>query len=143
LQEKQLESSKLDILVKPCKIEVLKGYVFRQSNPAIVGVEVMAGTLKSNTPLMNKDGRELTVVKGIQLEQENVESAAKGKRVAVSMPGVTVGRQLNEGDVLFSMVPEEHFRQYKEYKEHLSEDEKNVLKEIAEIMRARNPMWGV
>ncbi len=142
-QKKQIEISKLDTLVRPCKIEILRGYVFRQNNPAIAGAEVLAGVLKSNTPLMNKEGKEITLVKGIQQEQENVERAVKGKQIAVSMPGVTIGRQVNEGDQLYSAIPEEHFRQYKEYKEHLTEEEKNLLKEIAEIMRRKNPMWGI
>lgn len=142
-QVKKMEASALDMLVKPCKIELLKGYVFRQNNPAIAGVEILAGTLRSNTPLMNAQGKELTLVKGIQIEQENVDRAAKGKRPAVSMPGVTIGRQLSEGDTLYSMIPEDQFRKYKEHKDLLSEDEKTVLKEIAEIMRRSNPMWGV
>ena len=142
-KQKELEVSKLDSLVKPCKVEVLKGYVFRQSNPAIAGVEVMAGVLKPKTPLMNKKGEELTVVKGIQVEQEQVERLEKGKQGATSMPGVTIGRQLNEGDILYSAVPEEHFRQFKENKEHLTAEEKSLLKEIAEIMRKTNAMWGI
>ncbi|MBW2970163.1 translation initiation factor IF-2 [Candidatus Woesearchaeota archaeon] len=142
-QEKKIELSKLDVLVSPCRVELLKGYVFRQSNPAIVGVEVMAGVLKPNTPLMKADGRRLTEVKGIQVEQENVERLDKGKQGAASMPGVIVGRQINEGDILFSAVPEEDFRQFKEYKEHLTADQKSVLKEIAEIMRKENPVWGI
>lgn len=142
-KKKQIELSELDILVRPCKIELLKGYVFRQSNPAIAGVEVRAGMLKPNTPLMKPDGKTVTEVKGIQVEQENVEKLERGKQGAVSMPGVIIGRQLNEGDVLYSAIPEEHFRQYKEHKEHLSEDEKNLLKEIAEIMRKSNPVWGI
>ncbi len=143
IQQKQIELSKLDVLVRPCRVEVLKGYIFRQNNPAICGTEVLAGILRPNTPLMNKEGKEITVVKGIQVEQENVQKLEKGKQGAVSMPDVTVGRQLNEGDILYSAIPEEHFRKYKEHKEHLSEEEKNLLKEIAEIMRNKNPMWGV
>ena len=142
-QQKKLEASALDLLVKPCKLELLKGYVFRQNNPAIAGVEILAGTLRSNTPLMNAQGKELTLVKGIQIEQENVDKAEKGKRPAISMPGVTIGRQLNEGEVMYSMIPEEQFRKYKEYKELLSEDEKSVLKEVAEIMRKHNVVWGI
>jgi len=142
-QKKKIELGELDLLVKPCKIEILKGYVFRQSNPAIAGVEVLAGTLKSNTPLMTKDGNEITTAKGIQVEQENVDKLEKGKQAAVSMPGITIGRQVNEGDILYSAIPEEHFRQFKENKEHLSEEEKNTLKEIAEIMRQKNAVWGI
>jgi len=142
-KKKSIELAALDLLVKPCKIELLKGYVFRQSNPAVIGVHVLAGTLKTNTPLMAKDGRELTVVKGMQHEQENVDKAEKGKQVAVSMPNVIIGRQIHEGDILYSSISEDHFRTYKEFKEYLSNDEKELLKEIAQIMRAKNPVWGV
>lgn len=142
-QKKAIQLSALDKLVKPCKIELLKGYVFRQSNPAIVGCEVLAGTLKSNTPLMNREGKSLTTAKGLQVDQKNVESAEKGKQVAVELPNVIVGRQIKEGDILYSAVPEEDFRKYKEFKEFLSQDEKELLKEIAQIMREHNPVWGV
>ncbi|RLE47303.1 translation initiation factor IF-2 [Candidatus Woesearchaeota archaeon] len=142
-QRKAIQLSALDKLVKPCKIELLKGYVFRQSNPAIVGCEVLAGTLKSNTPLMNREGKLLTVAKGLQVDQKNVESAEKGKQVAVELPNVIVGRQIKEGDILYSAVPEEDFRKYKEFKEFLSPEEKEVLKEISRIMREHNPVWGV
>ena len=142
-QRKMLESREMDYLVKPCKITLLRGYVFRQNNPAVVGVEVLAGTLRSNTQLMKKDGTALTFAKSIQHEQETIEKAEKGKQVAVSLPDVTIGRQLHEGDILYSIIPEEQFKKYKEYKNILSQEEIEVLKEIAEIMRKQNPMWGV
>lgn len=142
-QQRKIELTHLSTLTKPCKIEMLKGYVFRQSNPAIAGVEVMAGTLTSNTPIMNAQGKELTRIKGIQLEQENVEEAGKGKKVAASMPNVIIGRQINEGDTLYSSITEQEFLTYKKYKEHLTDEEKEILKEIADIKRAENPVWGV
>lgn len=145
VQEKKLaiEMGKLDLLVKPAKIQLLKGYVFRQSNPAVVGVEVMAGTLKTNVPVMNEQGTILSTVKGIQHEQENLDKAEKGKRVAISLPNIVVGRQLKEGDTLYTAVPEEHFKIFKEHKQYLSQEEKDILKEIAIIMRKNNPVWGV
>ncbi len=142
-KKKAIELAELDLLIRPCKIEVLKGYVFRQSNPAVCGVHVMGGVLKTGTPLMTLDGRELTVVRGLQEEQENIEKAEKGKQVAASLPNVIIGRQLHEGDILISAIPEEHFRKFKEYKEYLTNDEKELLKEIAQIMRKTNPVWGV
>jgi len=142
-QKKRVELSKMEHLVRPAKIQLLSGYVFRQSNPAVVGIEVLAGTLKPNTPLMKKDGKEVAVVKKIQQEQESVSEAKKTSRVAIALPGVIVGRQLKEGDTLYSMIPEEHFRTYKEFKEYLTTDEKELLKEIAIIMREKNPVWGV
>lgn len=142
-KKKTIEIAQLEKLVKPCKIELLKGYVFRQSNPAIVGVHVLAGTLKTGTPLMNAQAKQLTTVKGIQLEQENIEKAEKGKQVAVSLPNVIVGRQIHEGETLYSAIPEKDFRAYKQYKEYLNQEEKELLKEIAGIMREQNPVWGV
>ena len=59
------------------------------------------------------------------------------------MDHVTVGRQIKEGDVLYSAIPEEDFRKLKEFKKLLSDDEKETMKEMAKIMRKNQPMWGV
>ncbi|MBI2652950.1 translation initiation factor IF-2 [Candidatus Woesearchaeota archaeon] len=140
---KRLEAKEIEHLYRPCKIRILRGYVFRQNNPAIVGVDVLAGILKVGTPLMKNDGVVITEAKSIQQEQENIEKAEKGKQVAVSLPNVTVGRQVHEEDVLYSAIPEEHFRKLKEFKKYLTQEEINILKEVAEMMRQKNPMWGI
>ena len=140
---KMLEAKEIQFLQKPCKVMIMKGYVFRQNNPAIAGTEVLLGTLQTGTQLMKKDGIPLTEVKGMQKEQENLSSAAKGMQIAVSMPNVTIGRQLLEGDILYSFVTEDNFRKFKEFKKYLSQEEIVVLREIAEIMRKSNPMWGI
>ena len=140
---KMLEAKEIQFLQKPCKVILLKGYVFRQNNPAIAGVEVLLGTLETGIQLMKRDGVPLTEVKGLQKEQENLSKAEKGMQIAVSMPNVTIGRQLLEGDTLYSFVNEENFRKFKEFKKYLSPDEIEVLKEIAEIMRKNNPVWGI
>src|SRR3989338_4987525 len=142
-EKKKLESQKLGFLIRPCKIQLMRGYLFRQSNPAIIGVDILFGTLKTNMPLMNKEGISITEVKGIQHDKENVESAEKGKQVAVSLSKVTVGRQINEGDILYSAVPEDHFRKLKGLKTYLSDEERELLKEIAAIMRETSPVWGI
>ena len=139
---KKIEGKEFDGLTRPCKIKILRGYVFRQNNPAVVGVEILAGTLKSGMSLMKNDGNPITTVKSMQQEQENVEKAEKGKQIAVSLSDVTVGRQVHEETVLYSAVPEQHFKKLKEFKKYLSSEEIEILKEIAEIMRKNNPVWG-
>lgn len=141
--KKALEAKETEYLYKPCKIQIMKGYIFRQNNPAVVGVDILVGTLKAGTPLMKNDGVAITEAKSMQHEQENIDKAEKGKQVAVSLPNVTVGRQVHESDILYSAIPEEHFRKLKEFKKYLSPEEIGVLKEIAEIMRKNNPMWGI
>ena len=142
-EKKKKEASELDNLVQPAKLEFLSGYIFRQSNPAVFGIEVIAGTLKSNTPLINKLGNYLSLVKNIQADKKTVDKAEKGKQVAISVPGVTIGRQINEGDILYSNIPEEDFKKFKQFKEYLTPEQKMILKEIAEINRENNPVWGI
>ena len=141
-EQKKIESKELENVTRPCKIKILRDYIFRQSNPAVVGVEVLGGTLKTAMPL-TKDTKKLTIVKGMQLEKENVSEAILGKQVAISLPDITVGRQIKEDDVLYSFITEEEFRKLKKLKKFLNSEEVVVLREIATINRKGNPMWGV
>ncbi|MBN1792640.1 translation initiation factor IF-2 [Candidatus Woesearchaeota archaeon] len=142
-KKKSLEAEQLDLLTRPCKVEVLQNCIFRQSNPAIVGVYVMTGRLKVGTPLMKNDGKPLTSVKSIQSEQESMTVLEEGKQAAVSLPNVVCGRQLNEGNILYSAIPEDEFKKLKKLRKYLSEAEVQVMKEIAEMMRKQNIVWGV
>lgn len=141
--KEEIELKELSKLVRPCKFFIMKGYVFRQNNPAIVGVEIEIGQIKSGDPVMNAEGKALTTVKSMQEGQENVTLASQGKQLAMALDGLTVGRQINEGDYLYTDIPEENFKKLKELKKHLSKSEVTVLKEIVEIKRRENPVWGV
>lgn len=140
--KKSEEEKKLDVLVRPCKLEILQNCIFRQRNPCIVGVEVVIGILKVGAPVMKK-GRFLAEVKSIQSEGDNFQKAEKGKQVAISLPNITAGRQINENDILYSDIPEDDFRKLKKLTQFLTKDEISVMKEIAEIHRKENIVWGV
>jgi len=142
-ENKRIEMEKVGGIIRPCKMEIMKGYIFRQSNPAVFGVDVMEGVLKTDMMLMKSDGSRLSTVRGMQAEQKNVDKAEKNKQVAVSVDGITVGRQVNEGDILYSDLIESEFRKLKELKKFLTHEEIVLLKEIAEIKRKQNPMWGI
>ncbi len=141
--KKEIELRELSTLVRPCKFLLLKGYVFRQNNPAIAGVEIEAGKIKSGDPIMNQDGKRLTAVKSMKEGQDNVNAAEQGRQLAMSMDNITIGRQVQEGDFLYTDIPEEHFKKLKTLKKYLSQNELEVLKEIAEIKRRENAVWGV
>lgn len=141
-QRQRIQSGQLDSLIRPCKLEFLRNCTFRQSNPAIIGVEITAGVLTTGAPLM-KDGMSIGIVKSMQKEKESVKRAEKGAQLAVSIPGCTVGRRIVEGDILYSAVPESDFREIKKLAKHLRPEEIETLKEIAAIMRKHNPMWGI
>ncbi|MBC8494834.1 translation initiation factor IF-2 [archaeon] len=142
-QARTAEKAKhLDKLVRPCKIEILQNCIFRQSNPCIAGVEILIGKLKMGTPLM-KNCIFLANVKSMQSDKENLKVAEKGKQLALSLPNVTAGRQIMEGDFIYSDIPEEDFRKLKKLTDFLTKDEVHVMKEIAEMRRKHNPVWGV
>jgi translation initiation factor 5B len=142
-KKKAIEMAELDELVRGAKFRILPGHTFRQSNPAVVGIEVLSGRLCAGDPIMNAAGKKLTVVKELQEHNEAITSVEAGKQVALSMDKVMVGRQINEGDVLYTDVPDTDFRKMKELKHYLNKADVGLLKEIAEIKRKENPTWGI
>ncbi|MBT4334410.1 translation initiation factor IF-2 [archaeon] len=141
-EKNRIEASELEGLVKPLKVEILKNHTFRQSHPAVVGVEILAGNLKTNTPV-TIDGKKLGMIKEIQLEGKNVSEAKEGKQVAASLPKLTVGRQIKEGDILYSDIPQDDFKKIKTLQKYLNRKEVETLKELAELKRKENPVWGI
>ena len=55
-KEKEQRQKWLDAIIKPGKIRIIPKLVFRQSKPAIAGIEVLSGTIKQGLPLMNNNG---------------------------------------------------------------------------------------
>jgi len=142
-QRQSLEKRVAEAVIKPAKVQILPDCVFRQSKPAIVGVRVLKGTLRSNVPLMRQDGGRVGNMKGMQIRGENVHEAKIGDELAIAIEGVTVGRQIKEGDVLYVDIPENHAKVLEQDMiQLLREDEKDALEEILEIKRKENPFWG-
>ena len=134
-KEKEKEKAEREgKIASPAKLRLLPKCVFRQSKPAIVGVEILAGTLRIGTQLMKTDGRMVGRLKEMQKEKENVKSAQAPDKVAISIENVTVGRQINEGDTLYVHITIEDMERTKV--EDLTEDEKSVLREMRELKRA-------
>ena len=142
-KEKEVEQKEFEKITKPAVIEVLQNCLFRQSNPCIAGIEVLKGTLKTNAHLINRAGDRLTYVKSIQSDKDSISTAEKGRQVAVSLPKVVGGRHILEGEVYYTDITEEEFRKFKSLKRYLKEEEKDILKDIAEIKRKQNPLWGI
>ncbi len=128
--------AEMDLLIRPGKVRLLKGFVFRRSDPAIVGVEVLEGTVRPKYPLINNSGKRVGTVLGIQDQGKDVAEAGPGKEVAISIDKPTVGRHIFEGDVLYVDVPPQHARILStKFKDYLSPGEVNLLKESATLGR--------
>lgn len=129
-QKKEKESeAKLSIVDRPVEVQILKGAVFRVSDPAVFGVEVSRGYLKSGVLLKRQDGKLVGKVKEIQSEGKTVSEAKRGDRVAVSVENVTIGRQISEGDKLFSALGENDLKVLREVYDKLTDTEKELLDE--------------
>lgn len=142
--EKEREESTLfSSLITPCKFVFLKGLVFRRNNPAIFGVEIKVGRLKQKSVVMNEEGKEIGTIHQIQDKNKNIEEAKADMQAAVSMNEPTVGRQVNEGDILYTVPPNEDVKLLlNRFKYRLNEDELKALDEIVEMKRKINPMYG-
>ncbi|MGI0052809.1 MAG: translation initiation factor IF-2, partial [Thermoplasmata archaeon] len=138
---RRLEAARRVELVHPAKFEILRGFVFRSSKPAIVGIRVMAGELRPGVRVMRADGTEVAVLKSLQKESESVKIAAEGAELAASLDGAVVGRTVHEGDRLYVLLPESSVRALRNHP--LSPSERTVLEEVVRIRRAtEGPFWG-
>ncbi|MEM4259282.1 MAG: translation initiation factor IF-2 [Candidatus Pacearchaeota archaeon] len=131
----EIEREKMLSLATICKLEILPQYVFRNSNPAIFGVKVVAGKIKVGIPLIDDNGEEVARVKSLQKEKASVEEAGQGDELAVALPGIAFDRRLKNIKYLYADISAKQFKEFKKNKELLSADELKVLQEIAEIKK--------
>lgn len=125
------------------KFTFLKGYVFRNNNPAVFGIKVDVGTLHQKIPFMNKDGRRVGIIHQLQHEGKTVTSAKVGQEVACSVQDVTIGRQIFEEDVYYTLPPSHEAKTIlKKYIHKLNPEEQKVLNEIVEIQRKKDAAYA-
>ena len=125
------------------KFTFLKGYVFRNNDPAVFGIRVDVGTLRQKVRFMRMDGKEIGKIHQLQESGKTVESAETGKEVACSVKGVTIGRQISEEDVFYTLPTSNEVKYLlKKYSHKLSSEQFNLLNEIVEIQRKKDPAYG-
>ncbi len=69
-----------------------------------------------------------------------MKESLQGSEVAISIDGVTIGRQIEEGDDLLVDIPESHARKLN--KMDLTSSEREVLDELIHIHRKKDHFWG-
>jgi translation initiation factor 5B len=137
------ERAVLSSLTRPCKLKAIPGAFFRNKDPAVFGVEIETGVLRPKVRLMSVDGTELGSVEQIQDQGKSLTSAKQGDKVAISVDGPTLGRQIKENDTIYT-YPRSHEAKTLRTKllGSLSEDEHAVLEEIIRIKSASDPLYG-
>ena len=135
----------LSELILPAKLKMFPDYIFRNSDPAVFGVKVEAGTLYPKVPLITDEGKRVRRIHQIQDKGETLEKAEKDTEVAISIRGIEIGREIGKDETLFVNVPESHVRQLMgKFLDELTTDQKQVLREFISLMRkTNNPWWGM
>jgi len=118
----------LNSLPQLVKIKVLPNSIFRKKEPAIIGVEVLAGVLKRGISL-GKGGKRIGEIKGMQANKVDIDEAKTGEKVAMSI-NARADKDFSEGDNLTTTLTKEQTITYLNHKDWLREDEKDILMEI-------------
>jgi len=139
---KEIERERLMCLANIGKAEILHQYVFRNTNPTIFGIRVLAGKICPGMNLIDEDGEDIGTVKNVQAENKSVDSATIGMEVAISIPGSNFERKLKNKKCLYSNLSEKQFKNFKSNKDLLSSDELKVLEEIKKIKQKHQDFWG-
>jgi len=138
-RRKREEQALLDETIRPGELRVLKGYVFRQSKPAVFGVEVLKGVIRpgyrmtlAKPAAAGKFHEDKVVgeIKEIQSEGMNRQEAKAGDRVALSMEDIVIGKDVAENDVLRThFTTETNMQRIAKVRHLLRDDEKGMLAE--------------
>ena len=140
--EKVKKEKMLESLNMPFCIKVLENCIFKNSKPAVVGVEVLKGVLKVNSNLINEVGEKIGKVMQIKDKTENLKDSEEKSQVAISIDKGVVLKNVFTNKIYYSEITENDFEVLKENKHILSENQKECLKEIVKIKREKNSFWG-
>ena len=137
------ENSVFKELTPISKFTFLKGFVFRNNNPAVFGIRVDVGQLRQKIPFMNKTGKKIGIIHQLQHDGKTVSIAKTGQEVACSVQNITIGRQIVEENVFYTLPSSSDAKQLvKRFMHKLSSEETDVLNEIIEIQRAIDPAYA-
>ena len=142
--QKEHEDSILFNEIPPiCKFQFMKGFVFRRNYPAVFGAEIQIGKLRQKVNVLNEDGKKIGTIHQIQENGKPIEEAGKGEQVAVSIKEISVGRQVNEGDIFYTDLGSKDAKLLLErFYYRLAQEEKDILNTIVGIKRRRDPSYA-
>ncbi|KAI1954991.1 eukaryotic translation initiation factor 5B [Ophidiomyces ophidiicola] len=140
LSAQKKEESKL-LAVFPCVLQPVA--VFNKKDPIVIGVDVIEGNLRLLTPIAavktNASGAKeifnLGRVQSIEREHKQIPMCKKGQpSVAIKIEGPNqplYGRQLEEGDTLYSLISRQSIDTLKEfYRSEVSMEEWALIKKM-------------
>lgn len=121
VKKKQREQFK-SVAVFPCKLKILPNCIFNKRDPIVIGVEVLAGKLKQDTPIWVL-GKDILIgrVTSMQINHVEKEIAKVGDEVCIKIENMSsdapkmIGRHFEETDTLMSHISRESIDAVKNY----------------------------
>ena len=86
-------------------------------------------------------GNTVGKIRSIRDGEESIKEAIQGDEKAVAIDGPTVGRQINEEDILYVDLRETSIKEME--KMDITEDDRMVIEELKEIKRKTDKFWGM
>ncbi|MHA1194258.1 MAG: translation initiation factor IF-2, partial [Promethearchaeota archaeon] len=138
-------AKKMSELLLPAKLRMIPDFIFRNSDPAVFGVHIEAGTLLPKVALITDKGKKIRRIHQIQDKGKTLDRADKDSEVAISIRGIEIGKDLGRDETLFVSIPESHVRQLLgKFVDELTTDQKSALREYILLMRkTQHPWWGM
>jgi translation initiation factor 5B len=110
------------VVVFPAVLKILPQHIFNKKDPIVVGVEVLEGTLRLNTPLCipQLGMLDVGVVTRLEINHKEVTTAKKGTQLSIRIVNehnstITYGRQFDHTHNLYSKISRGSIDACKEY----------------------------
>ncbi len=125
------------------KFTFLKGFVFRNNDPAVFGIRIDVGKLRQKVSFMNKSGKKVGVIHQLQHEGKTISEAKEGQEIACSVQDVTIGRQIHEEEEFYTLPNSREAKNLLEkFQTKLTPEQVEILNEIVEIQREKDAAYG-
>jgi len=125
------------------KFTFMKGFVFRNKDPAVFGIHVDVGTLRQKAYFMNESGKKVGQIHQLQEDKKTASLVSAGSEVACSVQGVVIGRHIREGEAFYTLPQSREAKLLLTMLSHrLSPEEYETLNHIVQIQRNIDPAYG-
>lgn len=131
------------IAVFPCKLKILPTCIFNKRDPIVVGVEVLAGKLKTDTPIYVLE-REIIIGRVTSIQSNHVEKevAVAGDEVCIKIENTSsdapkmIGRHFEITDTLISHISRESIDACKDhFRDDLEKSDWQLTVELKKILQ--------
>ena len=140
-KKRELEEERRSEYAHPAKFLIMLDHTFRVSKPAVVGVRILAGRIRSGQSVMREDGKIIGKIQSMQADKKTLKEGKLGNEVAMAISGPLVGRHFNEEDIMYVDIPQDRVPAL--LRSELSVEEKEVLDHIINAKRKEKPTWGM